>query len=65
MRVALIQMDSGPNKKENIKKACAMITKCSEKNPDLVLLPEVFNYRGLYLEKIYTMKSVSIYLDHQ
>ena len=46
MRVALIQMDSGPNKKENIKKACAMITKCSEKNPDLVLLPEVFNYRG-------------------
>lgn len=46
MKVALIQLNSGNNKKKNIENACLLIDKAAKKKADFVLLPEVFNYRG-------------------
>ena len=46
MKVALIQLNSGENKKKNIENACLLTEKAANKKADFVLLPEVFNYRG-------------------
>jgi len=46
MKVAVIQLNAGKNKKKNIGKACLLIEKAVSKKADFVLLPEVFNYRG-------------------
>ena len=48
MKVALIQLNSGKNKKKNIENACLLIEKAASKKADFVLLPEVFNYRGSF-----------------
>ena len=47
MRVALIQMFSGPDKAKNIKCAVRLIEKSiSQHEAELIILPETFNYRG-------------------
>lgn len=46
MKVAVIQLNAGKNKKKNIEKACLLIEKAVSKKADFMLLPEVFNYRG-------------------
>ena len=47
MKIALIQIRAGNNKKKNITRALAMARKASKKQARFILLPEAFNYRGL------------------
>ena len=46
MKVAIIQLNAGEIKKNNITKACSLIEDAASKDAKLVLLPEVFNFRG-------------------
>ena len=46
MKVALIQINAGSNKKANINKAKEKVQIAADQNTDFILLPEVFNYRG-------------------
>ena len=46
MKVALIQMNAGPDKEKNLRKAFFFIEKAIENKAQFILLPEVFNYRG-------------------
>ncbi len=46
MKVGLIQLNAGENKKRNIERACSLVETASSSGAKFVLLPEVFNYRG-------------------
>ena len=46
MKIALIQLNAGQDKQENIKHACALVEKAAGEGSVFILLPEVFNYRG-------------------
>ena len=46
MKIAIIQLNADSNKQNNIQNACNLVNEASNKNVDLILLPEVFNYRG-------------------
>ena len=46
MKVALIQLNAGQNKQENILKVCMLVEKAIDEGGEFILLPEVFNYRG-------------------
>lgn len=58
LKVAAIQMTSGSNKEKNLKQAKRLITIAAKKGAKLIVLPEVFNFRGnlneapKYAEKI-------------
>lgn len=43
LRLALVQMSVGPNKLENVKKACSLVKEASSRGAKLVALPECFN----------------------
>ena len=47
MKVAVIQMSSGSKKTENIAKAVSLVAQAIKNGGQFILLPEVFNYRGL------------------
>ena len=46
MKIALVQMTSGSDKKVNIKKAVSFVKTAAEQGARFILLPEVYNYRG-------------------
>ena len=46
MNVALIQLNAGINKQQNIQNTCANVEKAIDKGAEFILLPEIFNYRG-------------------
>ncbi|NQT26789.1 hypothetical protein HQ585_15645 [candidate division KSB1 bacterium] len=46
MKIALVQMSSGPDKNINIKKAGSFVKAAAEQGARFILLPEVYNYRG-------------------
>ena len=46
LKVAAIQMKSGPDKDKNLKQAQKLIISAAKKKADFIVLPEVFNYRG-------------------
>ncbi len=46
MKVAVVQMDSRTDKERNIAAACRCVLKAAEAGAKLVVLPEVFSYRG-------------------
>jgi len=46
LKVALIQLNSGSHKEDNIRRVCNFIEKAVNGNAEFILLPEVFNYRG-------------------
>ena len=51
MKIAIIQLNADSNKQNNIQNACNLVNKASNKNVDLILLPEVFNYRGPLIKR--------------
>jgi len=44
IRVGIVQMASGEDKAENLRKASEMVFSATEKGAELILLPELFNY---------------------
>jgi predicted amidohydrolase len=46
LKVAAIQMNSGNNKEKNLKQAERLIKQAVNKKAKLIVLPEVFNFRG-------------------
>lgn len=46
LKVAVIQMNSNENKERNLKRAKKLIETALKKKPELICLPEVFNFRG-------------------
>lgn len=46
MKIAVIQLNAGENKEQNIAKAARMVLRAVKNNAQAVFLPEVFNYRG-------------------
>lgn len=46
MKVAAVQMGSGPAKGENLRKAAAFVKEAIGQGAEFIALPEVFNYRG-------------------
>ena len=46
MKVALIQLNAGQDKNQNIQNACDLVKRATSKGASFILLPEVFNYRG-------------------
>jgi len=46
IRIAAIQMNSGNNKEKNLKQAEKLIKQAVNKKAKLIVLPEVFNFRG-------------------
>tara|TARA_Y100001970_G_scaffold2704_1_gene3169 strand:+ start:21500 stop:22279 length:780 start_codon:yes stop_codon:yes gene_type:complete len=51
LKIAIIQLNADSNKQNNIQNACNLVNKASNKNVDLILLPEVFNYRGPLIKR--------------
>ena len=46
MKVSLIQLNANQNKIRNIDRACSLVKKAAKNGSEVILLPEVFNYRG-------------------
>jgi deaminated glutathione amidase len=46
MKIALVQLNSGPDKRDNLRRAFSLVQKAIGRKAQWVLLPEVFNYRG-------------------
>lgn len=46
MKVVLIQLNAGPDKRKNIDRALRLVMEAVRKKAQWVILPEVFNYRG-------------------
>ena len=46
MKVALIQLNAGLDKKKNIERACTLVENAADNGAEFILLPEIFNYRG-------------------
>jgi predicted amidohydrolase len=50
MRAAVVQMHSGKNRTENVKRALELIDQAAEQGARFVLLPEYMTFRGPYAE---------------
>jgi len=46
MKIALVQFNSGPDKKDNLCRARSFVEKAVARKAEWILFPEVFNYRG-------------------
>ena len=46
LKIAAVQMSSGQNKEKNLQQAEKLITKAAKGGAKLIVLPEVFNFRG-------------------
>jgi len=46
LKVSLIQLNAGLDKKKNIERACKLVENAAGNGAEFILLPEVFNYRG-------------------
>jgi deaminated glutathione amidase len=46
MKIALVQFNSGPDKRDKLRRAFSFIKKAGAAKAQWILLPEVFNYRG-------------------
>ncbi len=46
MKIALVQMNSGPDKDRNIARAILFVRRAIQKKAEFILLPEVFHFRG-------------------
>ena len=46
MKVALIQLNAGLDKKKNIERACTLVENAAGNGAEFILLPELFNCRG-------------------
>jgi predicted amidohydrolase len=46
MKVALVQFNSGPDKKDNLRRALIFVRKAAARKAQWILFPEVLNYRG-------------------
>ncbi len=46
MRAAVIQLNSQADKQQNLRKAFVFLDEALRRNADLILLPEVYNFRG-------------------
>ena len=46
MKVAVVQMGSGPDKSANVQKAAAFVQEAIDRGAEFIALPEIFNYRG-------------------
>jgi len=46
MKIAVVQLNAGANKDQNIQKAVDLVKKAAAARAQFILLPEVFNYRG-------------------
>ena len=46
MKVALIQLNAGPDKKANLRRCCAFVREAAGRGAKFILLPEMFNFRG-------------------
>lgn len=46
MKIAVIQIDAGSNKEQNIKKALALVQRAIKQKAKFILLPEAFNFHG-------------------
>jgi N-carbamoylputrescine amidase len=44
MKLSLIQMNAGDNRDANVEKACTLIDEAARGDPELIVLPEFFNY---------------------
>lgn len=51
LKVGVVQMSSGEDKEENLRKAEEMISACSSEGARLIALPELFNYLPPRIEK--------------
>ena len=47
LKVAAIQMDAGNDKRTNIERAVALVRRAIARGAQMIVLPEVFNFRGL------------------
>ena len=48
LKVALIQMDVGPDREKNLAKTHHLIDSAARKKPDIICLPELFSYMGSF-----------------
>jgi len=48
IKVALVQMDVGPDRDKNLSRAKTLIEKAMNENPDVICLPELFSYMGSF-----------------
>ena len=46
MKIALIQLNAGPDKKKNLDGALRFVLEAVRRKAEFILLPELFNYRG-------------------
>ncbi len=46
VKVAAVQLNSGPDKDENLAKASAFVSRAVRRGAEFIVLPEAFNYRG-------------------
>ncbi len=46
MKIALIQLNAGPDKEKNIGRALRFVLKAIQNKAQFILLPEIFHYRG-------------------
>lgn len=46
MKTALVQLNAGPDKKENLRRALSFVEEAARCKAQFILLPEVFHYRG-------------------
>jgi predicted amidohydrolase len=48
LRVALVQLDVGPDREDNLDRALKLIARAAKRNADIVCLPELFSYMGSF-----------------
>lgn len=58
LKVAVIQMKSGPEKDKNLKQAVKLINQAIKRKAKFIALPEVFNYRGNLIEAVKFAESI-------
>jgi predicted amidohydrolase len=51
MKIALIQLNAGPDKDKNIQKAKSFVEEAARQGASWILLPELFHFRGDLLDK--------------
>ena len=61
LKVAAVQMDSGPDKENNLNQAEKLIIKAAKDGAKFIVLPEVFNFRGKLSEAAKNAESIPGY----
>ena len=61
MLAAAVQMSSGPNKERNLNQAERLIREGAARGADLVVLPEVFNWRGRKPEQAHAAETSAVH----